>query len=131
MSTHIPNNHKQCSICSKPFFTEESVIDVVALPDGRVIAEIITTDKTQGYQGIVQGGIISTLHDCMMVHCLFYQEIVAYTAELSVRFISPVPLGQKLMLEAMLTTTKKGIYYLQSTITCDGKVLSKASGKFV
>lgn len=56
----------------------------------------------QGYQGVLHGGMISTLLDAAMTHCLFHQGIEAVTADLQVRFLKPVSCDQMLELRAKL-----------------------------
>ncbi len=45
----------------------------------------------QGYCGILHGGVIASLLDSAMTHCLFQQGIEAVTAQLHVRYHHPSP----------------------------------------
>jgi len=71
-------------------------------PDGSVCADYTADYRHQGYTGLLHGGMTSTLLDAAMTHCLFMQGVQALTAELTVRFISPVCTGDKLMVCARL-----------------------------
>ncbi|WP_282597464.1 ferritin-like domain-containing protein [Dickeya oryzae] len=81
-------------------------------PDGSVCADYTADHRHQGYTGLLHGGMTSTLLDAAMTHCLFMQGVQALTAELTVRFISPVCTGDKLMVCARLLGQRRGIYLL-------------------
>lgn len=101
------------------------------MPDGGVQGEVVATNKVQGYQGVMQGGAITTLHDSAMTHCLFSGGIHAMTAQLNVRFMKPVPLHTPIQVQAHCLTQKRGLYLLQSSIYVDGECYSKAEAKFM
>jgi len=85
----------------------------------------------QGYQGVMQGGLISTLHDTAMTHCLFEHNIQALTASLNVRFIQTVPLHTELCVSAKLIKQTKRIFLLESWIKAEGVICSTAEAKFM
>ncbi|CAH8197743.1 MULTISPECIES: PaaI family thioesterase [Vibrio] len=126
-----PPHHCHCAVCCEPFFSNHQPIEFQSLTDDRVTAQIVATEKMQGYRGVMQGGLISTLHDSAMTHCLFAKDIHAMTAELTVRYLSPVPLYQSLTVEATLIKQKRTIYYLDSSIFCGEQCLSTATAKFM
>lgn len=126
-----PPHHCHCAVCCEPFFSNQQSIEFQSLNDDRVTAQIVATEKMQGYRGVMQGGLISTLHDAAMTHCLFAKGISAMTAELTVRYLSPVPLYQPLTIEASLIKQRRTIYYLSSSIFCAEQCLSTATAKFM
>lgn len=131
MSNTTPKNHQQCSVCCSPFFNHHEKIQFALMPDGGVHGEIIPTDKVQGYQGVMQGGVISTLHDTAMTHCLFSRDIHAMTAQLNVRFIKPIPLNTLIQVRAHYLKHKRGMHLLQSNIYVNGKCYSSSEAKFM
>ncbi len=103
--------HTCCMVCS----SRDNNPDTVNLmfsehPDGSVCADYTANHRHQGYTGLLHGGMTSTLLDAAMTHCLFMQGVQALTAELTVRFISPVCTGDKLMVCARLLGQRRGIY---------------------
>jgi uncharacterized protein (TIGR00369 family) len=86
--------------------------------------------RHQGYTGLLHGGMTSTLLDAAMTHCLFMQGVQALTAELTVRFISPVCTGDKLMVCARLLGQRRGIYLLEAWLT-KGQTVARATAKFI
>ena len=59
--------------------------------DGGVRTLFQAHSGLQGYKGILHGGVISSLLDAAMTHCLFHQGIEAVTGDLHVRFVKSVP----------------------------------------
>lgn len=85
----------------------------------------------QGYTGYLHGGIISTLLDAAMTHCLLPQDIEAMTAELNIRFHKPIKLGSTVHVHACMTSQRRSIYVLEATLTVDSQVKASATGKFI
>ena len=131
MSFYIPQNHQQCAVCCQPFFNHHSAIHFTLMADGGVVGEIVPTEKVQGYQDVMQGGVISTLHDTAMTHCLFVRDVCAMTARLDVRFIKPIPLNSVIRVQAHCLKSKRGMYLMQSSIFLDGFCYSTAEAKFM
>lgn len=100
-------------------------------PDGSVSTVHTTGVQHQGYTGILHGGMVSTLLDAAMTHCLFAHGIAAVTAELSVRFVAPVMIGQQVELTARLIETKRRTYRLEARLTCDTRLMARATAKFL
>ncbi|KGY12969.1 thioesterase [Vibrio tubiashii] len=131
MSIHIPKNHQQCAVCCQPFFNDHSAIRFELTADGGVVGQIVPTKKVQGYQGVMQGGVIATLHDAAMTHCLFARDVCAMTARLDVRYIKPIPLNSVIQLQADCLMKKRGVYLMQSHIFIGGDCYSSAEAKFM
>lgn len=113
--------HTCCMVCS----SRDNNPDTVNLmfsehPDGSVCADYTANHRHQGYTGLLHGGMTSTLLDAAMTHCLFMQGVQALTAELTVRFISPVCTGDKLMVCARLLGQRR-IYLLEAWLTKDSR----------
>lgn len=127
----LPSNHQNCAVCCQPFFSDQQIIDFTHLADGSVQTTITATEKMQGYQGVMQGGLISTLHDTAMTHCLFAHNIQALTASLNVRFIQTVPLHTTLCVTAKMIKRTKRFFALESRIEAEGVICSTAEAKFM
>ncbi len=72
--------------------------------------------QQQGYSGMVHGGIIAAVSDASMAQCLMGHGIVAYTADLSVKYRQPVAVNVPLKLRTRIVETKVGILY---TVQCE------------
>lgn len=86
----------------------------------------------QGYDGIVHGGILSTILDEVMGRMFFVQGEQVVTAELQVRFRQMVKVGQELFFRAEMIKDRGRIIEVQATACFkDGQVAADAQGKFM
>ncbi len=89
----------------------------------------------QGYDGIMHGGLISTLLDEVMARYLHAQGLNAVTARLEVRFRQPTPIGQELTISGWITGQRGKMYELagkitlpDGTVTAEGKAIIAIKG---
>ncbi|MCP6651998.1 hotdog fold thioesterase, partial [Klebsiella pneumoniae] len=71
----------------------------------------------QGYDGIMHGGLISTLLDEIMARYLYAQCLTAVTAKLEVRFRQPTPIREKLTISGWITSKRGKMVELAAKIT--------------
>jgi acyl-coenzyme A thioesterase PaaI-like protein len=84
----------------------------------------------QGYDGMVHGGIVSTLLDEIMARYIFAKGLKGVTARLEVRFRQPTPIGQTLTISGRITGQRGRMYELAGTVKLpDGTVT--AEGKAI
>ncbi len=100
-------------------------------PDGSVFAQFKGNSLLQGYRGILHGGIVATLLDATMTHCLFYNGIQALTGDLQIRFLKPVPFNAQLQLRAKITTSFRPLYKVDSELTYNKQPMARAQAKFM
>ncbi|MBI4726164.1 PaaI family thioesterase [candidate division TA06 bacterium] len=104
---------------------------------GTCRAAFVPEQKYQGWQGILHGGIVSTLLDEALAHAVGGSEggggaSGAVTAELTVRFKRPVKIGQEVILKGQVIQDKGRVVEAYSEITSrQGDILAFASGKLV
>ncbi len=126
----IVTSHENCIVCG----TKNPLsLGLKFTPDskGLVTATFCGNSCLQGYDGILHGGIISTLLDSAMTHCLFHQGIEAVTGDLRVRFIAPVPFDATVTIRAAIPRITFPLYHIRSELTCSGKIMAWAEGKFM
>lgn len=82
----------------------------------------------QGYDGIVHGGIVSTLLDEAMARYIYSKGIKAVTARLEIRYRQPTPVGQELTIIGKITGQRGKMFEMtgciqlaDGTITAEGK----------
>ena len=136
MKVFIPHNHRRCQVCSQGFFADSPIcFEAVGVHEAffkyEAFAKIVPTDKVEGYDGIMQGGIVTTLHDSAMLHCLFQNSINAMTVSLTSRFHHPIAIGQELEIRAQWVKSRRNIHFLESKITQNGKLCSSAQSQFM
>lgn len=80
----------------------------------------------QSYDGIMHGGLISTLLDEVMARYIHVKGFNAVTARLEVRFRQPTPIGQRLTVTANIVSQRRNLYELKSVITLpDGTIAAE------
>jgi len=120
--------HPRCVACG-PENANGFHLDFRPQPDGSVAAEVDCRESLQGYDGVVQGGIVSLLLDSAMTNCLFAQGITAMTAELTVRFREPLLTGRPATVTARLTRRAGTGFVLEGAVLQGGR--PKAEGRAV
>lgn len=99
--------------------------------DGGVETRIKTHTELQGYDGILHGGVIASLLDAAMTHCLFHNMVQAVTGDLRVRFVRPIPCDACLDIRAWLLSSLPPLYRLRAEISLDERVMAWAEAKFM
>ena len=102
-----------------------------ATNDGWVCSEFQAHENLQGYDGILHGGIIASLLDAAMTHCLFHLGIQAVTGELSIRFLHPVNCDSKLTVRACILLENPPLYVVKAELIHEDKIMAKAEAKFM
>jgi acyl-coenzyme A thioesterase PaaI-like protein len=119
--------HSACVVCgaANPLglhFTVEA--------DGGVAGGTTCHARLQGYEGIVQGGVVAALLDSAMTNCLFAHGVVAVTAEMTVRYRLPTAAGQTVRVRGWLVCAEPPLYRVQSEVSQDGRITARAKGTF-
>ena len=123
----IPRSHENCMVCG----SSNSLGLCFQACQGGVETFFQASSSWQGYQGVLHGGMICTLLDAAMTHCLFEQGVEAMTADLQVRFLKPVPCSGLLQLRASLQQQRRHLYQLSAELLCAGEVLARSEARFL
>jgi len=121
--------HQNCLMCSKKPWSLG--LCFYAIGDGWVCSEFQSHEKLQGYDGILHGGIISSLLDAAMTNCLFHHGIKALTGELLVRFLHPISCDSKLEVRAHILSESSPLYIVKAELIHEDKIMAKAEAKFM
>ena len=122
--------HPECLLCGKhnPIGLH---LEFDEISPGHVVAGVRVPSRFQGYRGTVHGGIIASLLDSAMVHCLLKAGVPAVTGDLHVRYRRPVPVERTLELQAEIIRQKLWVYDMEATLRMDGEEVAKASARFM
>ncbi len=89
-------------------------------------------DEHQGWNGYAHGGIISTVLDEVMAQWLHLKGYKTMTAEMTVRFKEPVPVGVTVTAISGLLFQKKRLFRLEGKLLLpDGRLAASAASKFL
>jgi len=126
----VENNlHRNCFACGSnngmglglKFYKHE---------DGAVFGSFFADPKYEGYSGIIHGGIIATLLDSAMTHCLLMKGIPALTGRLSIKYSTPIQPGTVVELEARIVDQIHEMFFLEGKALVDGKRVASAEAKY-
>ena len=87
----------------------------------------------QGYEGIVHGGLISTVLDEVMGWAIYVRQLWAVTGTMNVRFRKPVHVGEPLTARAWVesVTGRKVDVRAQLVRDSDSQILADATALFI
>ncbi len=90
----------------------------------------VVPEKYQGWVGIVHGGIVATMLDELMSWAVKPRGYSTLTAEMSVRFRKPVPVGKGISGAGWITGEEGRLVYARSRLVDSaGVVLVEATAK--
>lgn len=127
-------NSRMCFICGmqnvagvKVFFYEQD--------DHTVLARFTGQDIHQGYPGRFHGGVLAGILDETLGRAIrleYGDDVWGVTAELTLRYRQPVPLGVELTAVGRITAERSRLFEGQGELFLpDGSVAVEAYGKFV
>lgn len=102
--------------------------------DGSVSATFTPREEHQGFPGVVHGGIITAMLDESMARASMTRgrEQWMMTAKLELRFLKPVPVGERLIVVGRVERLSRvGMSGRSELRLADGTVAAEASGVFM
>jgi uncharacterized protein (TIGR00369 family) len=98
----------------------------------RFVARFCLEDKYVGPPGHAHGGIIATILDEAMGKVNKLRQVVAVTAEMTVQYLKPVPLGKPLIAEGWEKSVVGRVHHNVAEIRDEqGEVLARSTGRFI
>lgn len=96
-------------------------------------ASFVPSDEHQGFDGIVHGGIISTVLDEAMAWATASAGIWAVTGEIRVRFRRPLRVGEQTIVTGAVTSDRGRLVQTNGAITSesDGQQIATATATFM
>jgi len=122
--------HPNCIVCS-PANTKGLKLRFASGSDGSTTATFACHEALEGYLGVMHGGVISSILDGAMTHCMFARGKTAVTAEMSTRFRHPILVRQSATVSARIKRSSHPLYLLEAKIVQAGQVKATAIGKFL
>lgn len=102
--------------------------------DDTVRTRVVLPRHVNGYKDVAHGGVIAALLDESMgwTATVFGRSRSMYlTGELTVKYLSPVPVGEEVEIVSRLVEDSGRIAYGTGELVCGGTVCVKARGKFI
>lgn len=128
--TNIHNQvHPNCVVCSSTN-NKGLHLEFVSSNDGGVTATFWCDEAFEGYPGVLHGGVISSILDGAIGHCMFARGQAAVTVEMTIRFRHPVVTNQEATVSARITQSSHPLYILEAEILQAGQVKATAKSKY-
>jgi acyl-coenzyme A thioesterase PaaI-like protein len=109
-------------------------LELYADPDGPgVTCRFVPPPHTEGYPGMVHGGIISTMLDEVMAWSLYREGIWAVTGELTTRYRQPMAVGEPMVARGWLVADRGRVLDVYGEIRreADNSILAEGNARFV
>lgn len=100
-------------------------------PDGSVSTSFLGNPTLESYPGVLHGGLVATLLDAVMTNCLLARSLAGMTAELTIRYHTPVAVAEPVALRAWRTGVRHGVHQLEATLTQSNQIKAHARAKFI
>ncbi len=124
------NGHSRCLLCGN--LNPRSLnLSFHATGDGTVRTRFKAQTELQGYDDILHGGVIASLLDAAMTHCLFHHGVQAVTGDLHIRFVQPVLCNVSMEIRAWILSSSPPLYRLRAEIILDERIVAWAEAKFM
>jgi acyl-coenzyme A thioesterase PaaI-like protein len=126
----IASSHEGCFACGP---NNKNGLGLTFRPSlsGGVEATFYCDLKYQGYPGFLQGGVIATLLDSAMIHCLFQKGIMAMTGRMYIQFKKPVRMQEVVQIKASMVEQRGPVYRLSAEVIQEELVCAKSSATFM
>jgi len=124
------NGHSCCLLCGRQNPRSLNLV-FRAGEDGTVRGQFKGSPEFQGYDGILHGGVVASLLDSAMTHCLFHQGIQAVTGDLHVRFVRSVPCDVSLTIRSWVLFSHPPLHRLRAELILNEKLMAWAEAKFI
>ena len=128
MKTKDEDRNQWCFACGpqNPFGLKLSFSE----QDDTYITHFTGQPQHQGYDGIMHGGIVSTLLDEIMARYLYAKGMNAVTARLEIRYLKPTPIGVPLLIKGKISAQKGKLYETTGTVELpDGTITAQGTAK--
>jgi uncharacterized protein (TIGR00369 family) len=97
-----------------------------------MVSDTVFPGHFQGWEGVLHGGLISTVLDEIMIKAAAQKGFKCVTAELNIRFKKPALLKKTFTLKGKVKEVKKRIIFAESRmIDSDNTTIATANGKFI
>jgi len=124
------NGHARCVVCGS-LNPGSLKLAFQSAGEGAVTARFQAHPGLQGYSGMLHGGIIASLLDAAMTHCLFHNGVQAVTGDLHIRFLQPVPCDMSLEIFARILSSRPPVFRLRAEVGLDTHIAAWAEAKFM
>jgi uncharacterized protein (TIGR00369 family) len=100
--------------------------------EGKASAHLTLSEKHQGYSGVGHGGIVGAVLDEVMIYAAVPLGHWAATAELNIRYLKPVQVGQTYVVTGEVVRRQRRLIEARSELRDEaGILMASATGKLL
>jgi len=123
------NDHAHCLMCGA---CNPRSLGLCFENDGEAVRATFDAESTlQGYTGILHGGVVASLLDAAMAHCLFHQGVQGLTGDLHIRFVRAIPCEMTVEVRGWVLSVHGPVYRLRAELVAERRIMAWAEGKFM
>lgn len=123
--------YNECFVCGNE---NQAGLDVTFwYRNGRIETDFTPEPKFSGFQSVTHGGVLATILDeCMGWSCILSRPIMAYTAEMTLRYHSHASPNVPLVVYGELVSDKKRMILARGGVERpDGEKVCSGEGKYI
>jgi uncharacterized protein (TIGR00369 family) len=97
-----------------------------------MVSNTVFPHHFQGWQGVLHGGLISTVLDEIMIKAAAQKGFKCVTAELNIKFKKPALLKKEFTIKGKVKEIRRRLVLTEgSVVDSDGTTIAAANGKFI
>lgn len=124
------SDNKQCFVCGPGNPQGLKLAFNYNEAEDRVESEVLFPGYLQGWEGVVHGGLISTVLDEIMIKAAAEKKLKCVTGEITVKFKKPTLTNNRYIIQGKVAEVKKRLIFTEGfLLDRDGKILASAKGK--
>jgi len=98
--------------------------------DDEYVTHFTPGEEHQGYPGIIHGGLTAAILDEVSARFVMAKGIVAFTAELTVRYRKGIPIGMPVTFRSRVVKQKGRVYLVEArAVMADGTLAAESTAK--
>jgi uncharacterized protein (TIGR00369 family) len=103
-----------------------------AMKDKSMSAEFTPDARLQSWKGMVHGGVVNALLDDAMTHLVFRLHGACVMAEVTIRYLAPAIVGERLKLMGRIVDDSKRLVTAQAEVSkADGTPIARAESRIL
>ncbi len=104
----------------------------VRFDDGEVVADVLLRPAFEGAPGRAHGGIVAAAFDDITGFVIGMLQEPAFTGELTVRFVRPVPVEERLVIRSRLVSReRRKLFITAEAVAADGGVVATCRATYI
>ena len=118
-----------CFVCGQENSTGLQAVFNCDPENLRSFCRLTLGERFQGWQGVVHGGVIASLLDEACIYAGRSLAETLVTAELSVRYRKPVPVGQEVTVQGEVLERRRKVLKVRARLELDGELHVEAEAR--